>query len=102
MMCFEPGNTWAEQTLLRHLLPEGYAPRYQCDVPTYRLAVPGAGVEHYFLMNPGEDRTATLTTPGRPITQARDVLADEPLESTDEGITVELPPYGAAWLRLSI
>ena len=45
MMCAERGNGWAEENLLRHALPEGYEPRYRCDVPTYRLAVPAGGRE---------------------------------------------------------
>ena len=49
------------------------------------------------MMNPGEGRRATLETPGREFASMRDVLADREVEI---GEPVELPPWGAAWLRL--
>ncbi len=92
---WKPGNTWAEEAMVRHALGRHESP-YRCEgAVVYRLAAPAA--DHYFLINDSsEARAVQLKTPGFSYRRAEDPIDGR--EVRLEG-SIEIPANGARWVR---
>jgi beta-galactosidase len=94
LLCFKPGNEAAERLLVDHALGPHRSP-YSCrDAIAYRLAAPDA--DHYFLINDGPARRATLDTRDFRYRRVSDVVTQEELPI---GEPIALPSHGGRWLR---
>ena len=93
---FRPGKTWMEQALRQYALGP-LAPPYSCgEAIVYRLAAPEA--DHYFFINDGEAREASLRTPQYRYSGVSDPVTGESLTL---GAPVALEAYSGRWLRFS-
>jgi beta-galactosidase len=94
LSCFKPGNTQAEEWLVRHALGD-LEPPYVCrGAIAYRLAAPQA--DHYFLINDAPATEAELDTKAFRYRSACDAVTREELR---QGAPIELPAYSGRWLR---
>lgn len=92
--CHRPDNPAGERLLREHALG-GLAAPFACDEAiVYRLASPAA--DHYFLINDGPARTATLRLDGPRYRRLSDAISGEELAF---GATVKLDAHDARWLR---
>ncbi len=93
MDCFKPGQTAAEERLIRHTLAD-YQPFYRCEgAIVYRMASPEA--DHYFLLNDGEAKQVELDFDYK-YRNATDAITGESLKL---GAPIELERYSGRWLR---
>jgi len=92
-MCFEPGNEKAEKRLRTYALGSYKAPYSSKGALVYRLAAPEA--DHYFLMNPGDERKVKLNTRWD-YTEAVNAITGEKLKSNQE---IHLESHSGKWLR---
>ncbi|MGF7214707.1 beta-galactosidase [Spirosoma lacussanchae] len=93
-MCFRPGHTDSENQLISQVLGTSQPP-YRCtDAIVYRLAAPAA--DHYFFINDGPARTASLTTGAIRYKAAVDALTNEPI---DLNRPVALDANSSRWIR---
>lgn len=92
-MCTAPGCEPMESLIARHALGDTPLP-YRCDTITYRLAA--AAADHYFLLNDGEERTATLETPAYRYRAWEDPVARQSLPI---GAPLPIPAYSGRWVR---
>ncbi len=97
-MCHRPGSPGAETLLVEWTA--GHLQRtWQCSAPlAYRLRSESA--DHYFLVNDGPERTATLQVWDRQYTEGCDAITDEPIDLSGT-ITIPLEAASAAWIRLA-
>jgi beta-galactosidase len=95
--CWKPGQS-AMEALLADLY-RGEAPRrWWSDAPlAFRRS--HAKADHWFLINDGPARTATLRVYDRTYRSGCDAVSGRPLDTAGT-VSVELPAYSAAWLRL--
>ena len=94
LMCFKPGDGAAEKSLLEYALGPHRSPYSCAEAIVYRLAAPQA--DHYFLINDGPARRATLDTGSFRYTGAMDAVSRERL---DLGAPIDLPAHSGRWLR---
>ena len=93
-LCHRPDNPAGEALLREHALG-GLAAPYACDEAiVYRLASPAA--DHYFLINDGPARTATLRLDGFRYRRLSDAISGEELAP---GMPVALDGHDARWVR---
>ncbi len=93
-MCFEPGNEQFEHLLRKYVLGS-YQSAYQCEgAIVYRLASPDA--DHYFLLNDSPAKQVKLGFDFYNYQSCSDVILNEPLTLNE---WIEMPAYGARWLR---
>jgi beta-galactosidase len=98
MRCHRPGNEPIEALLARLAWGEA-RPDWRSDAPiAFRRSAPAA--DHYFLINDGPARAATIRAYDHTYTAGHDVIKDEPLDVTGT-IAVDLPTNSAVWVRLA-
>lgn len=91
--CFRPGQSAAEERLVRQTLGNHQSP-YACEEAiVYRLA--GEKADHYFLINDAEKTTASLETSVE-YTSWSDAVSGESLASQ---LNVAVPRFSGRWLR---
>jgi beta-galactosidase len=94
LLCFRPGNDWAERRLVKYALEARHRP-FACDgAIVYRLAAPEA--DHYFLINDGPATTVQLDTRKLVYENVVDAVTGEELEL---GGAIDLPAHDGRWLR---
>jgi beta-galactosidase len=92
--CHRPGNAAGEALLRQHTLGDLTSP-YSCNgAVAYRLAAPAA--DHYFLINDGPARAATLRTGTMHYRRQTDAITGEELRI---GAPIELAAHDARWIR---
>lgn len=93
--CWQPGNTWLQSQILRHVLEKSHSP-YSCSgAIAYRLSAPTA--DHYFLMNDRNTATRARLVP----LAYRYRAWEDPVSgrSLPRGAAVTIPACGARWIR---
>jgi len=92
--CFLPGHE-AEEAMLRKYVLGNLKPAFRCEgAIAYRLASPEA--DHYFLLNDGPATKVKMDFDYYEYSGLTQVAEDKALEL---GEWIELPAYGAVWLR---
>ena len=92
-LCFEPGNSKAEQMLIQYTLGDYRSP-FACEnAIVYRLAAKEA--DHYFLINDGPEKTVKLEFPEHNYEKVYDAVFDLPVDPD----AIDLEPYSGRWLR---
>lgn len=95
--CWKPGATFWETRigdLIRRIIPA----EWSCDLgPAYRLRTTSA--DHFFLINDGNQQTATLSLEGPQPIAVSDLLNNRPLPRS-KTIRVDLPADSGAWIRV--
>lgn len=92
--CFKPGNAAMEDLLRKYALGTLKLTFQSEEAIVYRLASPE--VDHYFLLNEGEEKAVDLTFNGYQYQRASDAVSGD---SVPLGEPIALPAYGARWLR---
>ncbi len=96
-MCYRQGNHEMERVLTNVVLGE-CKPEWYCDMPmVYCLSAPKA--DHYFFINDGEKRRATLRTNTKYL-KGEDVITGEKILVSGQYIQVRIPAYSGCWVRL--
>jgi beta-galactosidase len=94
LTCWQPGREKIERLAVQHALGSMEKP-YECaGAIVYRLSAPAA--DHFFLINAGASRNASLHTTRHVYKGAMDAITGERL---DRGEPIALPPYSGRWLR---
>jgi len=94
-LCFEPGNTQVEATLLAYTLGD-LKPFFECEgAIVYRLAAPQA--DHYFLINEGPATRALMRFEGKKYESGVDAVTGEAISPSN---SIDLPAYSGRWIRL--
>ena len=93
-LCHRPDNAAGEALLREHTLGGLAAPFACADAIVYRLAAPAA--DHYFLVNDGPARAATLRLDGFRYRRLSDAISGEEFAL---GAPVPLAAHDARWLR---
>jgi beta-galactosidase len=92
--CHRPGNVAGETLLRRHALGVLAAPYSCAEAIVYRLATPAA--DHYFFINDGPARPATLLTGVWRYGRHTDAVTGAELK---RGAPIELGAHDARWIR---
>ena len=97
-MCWRPGNP-PLQTWLAGVVRGNNPRKWECDAPmAFRLSSPAA--DHYFLLNDGPRRWATIRAHDRAYTSGQYVIERRPIDIIGT-IAVDLPERSGVWLRLA-
>ena len=97
-MCFKPGNTSMEKKVAETVMGV-HETEWNCDIPmVHRLWGPKA--DHFFFINDGEEKWATLDTRKEKYTTGCDAVSGENISIMGKTLQVRIPAYSGKWIRL--